>query len=255
MQAYSRPDPVRPEPGGASLPRLRLFCFPYSGASASVFFPWRGAFGPEIEVVPVELPGRGTRMTEPLATRIETLVERFARELRPQLDRPYAFFGHSMGALLAFELARRLEKEDGGPVHFFASGHVAPQVRERDEVWHTLPEAELLDMLRTLNGTPEEVLQNPELRELILPILRADFEICDEYRFRPGEPLRCSITAFGGLGDEEVSRENLDAWREHTRGSFKLRMFSGGHFFISSAKHDVLLALGRELRELAEAQR
>jgi medium-chain acyl-[acyl-carrier-protein] hydrolase len=233
--------------------RLRLFCFPYSGGGASVFAQWRDGLVPGVEVCPVELPGRGRRMPEAAITRMEPLVEAAAAGLRPLLDRPFAFFGHSMGALLSFELARRLRADHGlAPEHLFVSAHVAPQTAAREEMIHSLPEPELVARLQSLNGTPPEVLDNPELRSLLLPVLRADFSICDHYRLVPGEPLDCGITAFGGLQDLEVPRADLDAWREQTTGPFALRMFPGDHFFLNTARPTLLWAIASELTRVLQ---
>jgi len=228
--------------------RLRLFCFPYSGAGASIFYPWLDYLPTAIEVCPVQLPGRETRLSEPLFTRMGPLVRAAAQALLPYLDKPFAFFGHSLGALVSFELARYLRREHGlSPVHLFVSGHNAPQLPDRDPPIHDLPEPEFLEELRRLNGTPEEVLQHPELRELIFPILRADFEVCDTYVYEPDDPLNCPISAFGGLRDEHLSREGLEAWREQTIASFSLRMFPGDHFYLNTDRPLLLRALAREL--------
>ena len=142
---------------------------------------------------------------------------------------PYAFFGHSMGSLISFELVRYLRREghDPGPVRLFVSGHRAPQLPDPDPPTHHLAEPEFIEELRRLKGTPEEVLQNAELLRLMLPLLRADFALCETYIYRPEKPLTCPITAFGGLQDDEVPRETLAAWHEQTYNSFKLRFFVG----------------------------
>jgi medium-chain acyl-[acyl-carrier-protein] hydrolase len=203
-------------------------------------------------VVPVHLPGRGNRFTEPALTRSDALVEQLASELEPFLDVPFAFFGHSMGAMLAFELARRL-RAGGGPLpeHLLVSGRRAPQ-RPRDKrELHSLPEDEFREELRSLNGTPDELLEHPELMELFSPILRADFELCETYAFHEDAPLDVPISAFGGLEDKDVSREDLTAWKEHTRGPFRLRMFPGGHFFLNGARQQLIHAVSEDLMRLA----
>lgn len=232
--------------------RLRLFCFPYAGGSASVFKGWGGVAPPEIHVVPVHLPGRGNRFTEPAATRSDALVEQLAGELAPYMDVPFAFFGHSMGAMLAFELARRLRAGGAAlPEHLLVSGRRAPQRPSDKRKLHGLPEDEFREELRTLDGTPEEVLAHPELMELFSPILRADFELCETYSLREDQPLDVPISAFGGLEDPDVSRDDLMAWKEHTRGPFKLRMFPGGHFFLHAARQQLVHALSEDLMRLA----
>ncbi|MCS6845860.1 MAG: thioesterase II family protein [Caldilineales bacterium] len=232
---------------------VRLFCFPYSGAAASVYYPWADLLPPNIEVCPVQLPGHGTRLREPLATRLAPQVEALAAGLAPAFDRPFAFFGHSMGALLSFELARYLRRTGRpGPVHLFVSGHGAPHLPDRNPPLHALPDDQFVAKLRELNGTPEEVLRHQELLQLLIPVLRADFAVCETYVYQPEPPLACPISAYGGLGDGYVNREELAAWREQTTGPFALRMFPGDHFYLNSPANrtHLLMALARELLKL-----
>lgn len=242
----------RPNPGA----KARLFCFPYSGAAAAIFYPWADVLPPSTEVCPVQLAGHGTRMSEPLASRLAPLVEAVAAGLAPYMDKPFAFFGHSMGALLSFELARHLRRQgQPGPIHFFASGHGAPQLPDRNPPLHQLPEPELLAKLRELNGTPEEILKHAELRQLLIPILRADFAVCETYVYRPELPLACPISAYGALGDDYVNREELQGWREQTSAAFSIRMFPGDHFYLNTARPYLLQALARELEQTLSARR
>lgn len=236
----------RPNPAAA----VRLFCFPYSGAAASIYYPWADQLPASIEVCPVQLPGHGTRLQEPLATRLAPQVEALAAGLAPAFDRPFAFFGHSMGALLSFELARYLRWQGRpGPTHLFVSGHGAPHLPDRNPPLHALPDDQFVVKLRELNGTPEEVLHHQELLQLLIPVLRADFAVCETYVYQPEPPLNCPISAYGGLGDGYVNREELAAWREQTTGSFSLRMFPGDHFYLNtpSNRTHLLMALAREL--------
>lgn len=226
---------------------LRLFCFPYSGASASTFYTWANSLPTAIEVCPVELPGRGTRLTEPLHNRLARLVETAAQGLLPALDKPFALFGHSMGALVSFELARYLRRYGVEPVHLFVSGHGAPQLPDEEPPIHALPEAEFVARVRGLNGTPDEVWQHPELRDLLIPILRADFAMCETYQFQPDEPLRHPISALAGLGDPYVSRGHMEGWRAHTAGAFSLRMFPGDHFYLHTDRYLLLQTIARDL--------
>lgn len=232
--------------------RIRLFCFPYAGGGASVFRGWSAIAPPEIHVLPVHLPGRGNRFTETALTRADALVEQLADELAPYMDAPFAFFGHSMGAMVAFELARGLRAR-GGPVpeHLLVGGRRAPQRASDKRALHSLPEEEFREELRNLDGTPEEILEHPELMELFAPILRADFELCETYAFRQDQPLDIPFSAFGGLEDPDVSREDLMAWKEHTRGPFKLRMFPGGHFFLNAARQQLVHAVSEDLMRFA----
>jgi len=231
--------------------QLRLFCFPYSGAGAFVFRAWLRSFPAHIEVCPVRLPGRESRIDEPLITEMQSLAQMTAAGLRPYLDRPFAFFGHSMGALLSFELARYLRRHHGiSPVRLFVGGHGAPHLANDDPPMYDLPEIEFVTKLRDMNGTPEEVLDDAELRQLILPTLRADFAVCETYVYEDDEPLDCPISAFGGAQDTYVSRQDLEAWRAHTASHFAVRVFPGDHFFLKTARSFLIRAILRDLESV-----
>jgi len=226
--------------------QLRLFCFPYAGAGALIFRKWSDGLPADIEVCPIQLPGRGTRLTEPPFTMLSCLVEALARVLDPLLDKPFAFFGHSLGALIAFELARQIRRHHGvHPVRLFASAGRAPQIPHRTPPIHNLADKEFLAELRRLNGTPRELLDHEELMEVMLPILRADFALYETYLYSNEPPLNCPISAFGGVQDRRVSASDLEAWRSQTSASFSLRMFPGDHFFLKEPL--VLEALSQEL--------
>jgi medium-chain acyl-[acyl-carrier-protein] hydrolase len=228
--------------------KLRLFCFPYAGGRALNFRSWATELPSDVEVCQIELPGRGSRLTESPFTRLEPLIQTLARILLPYLDKPFVFFGHSMGGLVSFELAQLIFKNYGlAPVHMFISGHRAPQVPAPESFIHNLPETEFLKELRRLNGTPEAVLENAELMELLLPTLRADFTLIETYIYEPKPRLDCPITVFGGLQDPTVACDKLEAWREQTNAAFSLRMLPGDHFFIHSAQHLLLRDLYRKL--------
>jgi medium-chain acyl-[acyl-carrier-protein] hydrolase len=244
-----RPNPwtvlPRPTPGA----RLRLFCFPFAGGGASIYTPWGRLLPPEVELVAVQLPGRENRLSEPAYSHIDELTPRLATELAPLMDRPFALFGHSNGGLMAFELARHLRREGRrGLMHLFVSGRPAPQLPLTEPPLHALPHDEFLDELRRFNGTPEEVLRNPEIMELIAPTLRADFALGETYQYRPEAPLTVPLSAYGGERDAEVLREEVEPWREQTSAAFQLRMFPGDHFFVTGDRHLVIEELNRELR-------
>jgi len=218
---------------------LRIICFPYAGGSASIFRKWLGFFPESVEVCALQLPGRGTRLGEPCFSEITLMAAAALDGLLPLIDRPFVFFGHSMGALLAFECGRLLAQHNGvKPEHLFVSGSSAPQLKNQKRETHSsLPEQEFIEYLKTLNGTPPQVLQNPELLRLLLPVLRADFAACETYRYVPGPAIGCPIAAFGGIRDVDVPRDLLEGWREHApEGAFSLSLLPGDHFFIHQSE-------------------
>jgi medium-chain acyl-[acyl-carrier-protein] hydrolase len=176
------------------------------------------------------------------------MVDALAQALSPFFDEPFAFFGHSMGALIGLELARWLRRERKTmPVHLFLSGRRAPQLPEPAPPSYNLPEPEFVQRVRSLNGTPKEVLDHPELMELMIPLLRADFSVCETYEHQSEPPLDCPLTVFGGIGDVEVSRDQLEPWREHTTAAYSLRMFPGDHFFLHTAQTEMLRTIAQQL--------
>ena len=235
---------ARPEPQ----PRLRLFCFPYAGGGPPIFRAWPEGLPAGVEVWAARFPGRGARLKEVPFTRIGPLVEALAAALEPYLNRPFAFFGHSLGALVGFELARELRRRDRPlPAHLFVSGCGAPHIPYPHPPIHALPDPAFLEELRRLEGTPAEVLAHRELMQLLLPALRADFALRETYTCAPEPPLDLPITAFGGMEDERVNGERLEAWREQTTKAFTLHMLPGDHFFLNTARSLILQMLGREL--------
>jgi medium-chain acyl-[acyl-carrier-protein] hydrolase len=229
--------------------RLRLFCFPYAGIGVSIFRTWSEGLPGDVEVCPVQFPGRGTRMMETPFTQLSPLVQALAQALAPLLDKPFAFFGHSLGALVSFELARQLRRQSGvQPVRLFVSAARAPQIPSRSRPIHAVPESEFLIELRRINGIPGKVLGNAELMQIMLPVLRADFAVYETYVHSTERPLDCFISSFGGAQDHRVSRGDLEAWRDQTSASFSLRMFPGDHFFLNTTQPLLLQILSQELR-------
>lgn len=233
--------------------RARLFCFPYSGGGAIAYRAWAEAM-PDVEVCALQAPGRESRLREPALTRMEPLVAGVMEAIRPlTAERPYAFFGHSLGAFVAFETARALRRE-GAPMprHLFASGCPAPQEHVVGRRIHMLSDAELVAALRRYRGTPEEVLRNDDLMSLLLPVLRADFTVYETYRPTDEPALDVPITAFGGLDDDHATPAQVEGWRDHTAQRFDRRMFAGHHFFLHEERTRiigaVLAALGPLLR-------
>lgn len=216
-----------------------------------MFRRWRGEL-PGVDVRAVELPGRGTRAREAPLTNLPALVGQVAEAIEARAGRPFAFFGHSMGALIAFEVARCLRREHGiEPVHLFVSGREAPHVAGAEPSYHALPDDALVQVLRDLKGTPDEVLENGELMQMLLPLLRADFALVESYRYSVDAPLRCAITAYGGTNDATVRTERLEAWREQTTGPFTLRMIEGDHFFLHVLDAPLLRGIARHLAPYA----
>jgi medium-chain acyl-[acyl-carrier-protein] hydrolase len=227
----------------------RLFCFPYAGGAASIYRDWGNRLPSSIEVHAPQLSGHGNRLSEPLFRSVQPLVESLAAELRPHLEGSFAFFGHSMGAIIIFELAQLLRRENRpGPSHLFLSGRPCPHLTKKETPTYDLPEPEFIAELRRMQGTPNEVLEHPELMSVLSPILRADLEICQTYEYEPRPPLDCPITVFGGLQDEEVAREQLEGWRDYTTSSFAVRMFPGNHFFLHSSAPVLLRMVAQDLR-------
>lgn len=231
--------------------RLRMFCFPYAGGGASAYRGWGASLPQEIEVCPVQLPGREGRLREQPFTRPEELIQAVTDALIPWFDLPFVFFGHSMGAMIGFELSRELRRRGRTlPLHLFVSGRRAPQLPTRDEPIHDLPEPEFIERLRELNGTPEEVLQHAELMKLLTPLLRADFAVNETYNYTEEEPLEPGISAFGGLADSDVGRDDVEAWSIQTRGRFRMRMMPGDHFFLHPQKDLIIESVARDLAEI-----
>ncbi|MBX7224157.1 MAG: alpha/beta fold hydrolase [Blastocatellia bacterium] len=234
---------IRPKPNPEA--RLRLFCFPYAGGGAPAFHSWAAQLPEDVEQCTIQLPGRGSRVFEPPYQRVSPLVEMLAEKLLPWFDRPCAFFGHSMGGLVAFELANRLRQQGSrcDLRHLVVSGRCAPDWTARDFTMYTLSDKEFVEKLKEFNGTPKEVFDHPELLELLLPTIRADFEVCETYRAKGDEQVTCPLTVFGSDGDPDVPPEALEGWSRFSTAPVRIRMFVGDHFFIHSRQTEVLLEL------------
>jgi medium-chain acyl-[acyl-carrier-protein] hydrolase len=231
--------------------KLRLFCFAYAGGGASVFREWSKLLPADIEVWAVQLPGRETRLREPAIVRLQPLVEAVSQAMLPMCNKtlPFALFGHSMGGLVSFEVARYLRRYDRlNPVHLFVSGARAPHISAPHPPIHALPQPDFLHELKQFNGTPIAVLENTELMELLLPTLRADFELLETYTYTSDAPLSCPISAFGGTEDLKVCWEHVAAWKLHTTSQFSLHSLPGDHFFLHSARSGLLNNICEQLR-------
>lgn len=212
---------------------MRLLCFPHAGAGPSQFRSWLTAGPPGLQITPIALPGRETRYKEALPRSMDVLLRDLARCIEPLLDKPFAIIGHSMGALVAFELTRLMRRIGmHQPERLFVSAFRAPHLNDRRPPLHGLPEQLLKAELLRLDGTPPEVLVQPELMDTLLPVLRSDLEIVEYYRYQNEAPLACPVTCLGGIADQRITRAELRAWHQHTTGDFRLRLFPGGHFYL-----------------------
>jgi len=234
--------------------QLRLFCFPYAGGNSYVFKTWAECLPQNTEVCAVELPGHDRLFEEQPFIRLPPLIEAIADSIDQSLELPYVLFGHSMGALLAFELTRELRRRGAPePAKLFVSAHRAPHLPDPRPKVAELSDADFIDELHRLQGTPPQTLENSDLMVLLLPLLRADFALCESYEYTQEVPLECPIVAFGGLDDNELKYQEVLSWGEHTTGKFHIYMMQGNHFFIHTAKKLILEVVSDELTMLKEA--
>jgi len=235
--------------------RMRLFCFHYAGATASIFRSWQESLPEEVELVAVQLPGREYRLAEPLLTDMREIAPAVAEILPPLLDKPYVFFGHSMGVLLGFDVIRILRARGfGEPELLIASGRNAPQFRWRDAGLQALPDDEFIAAVRDYNGTPEALLVDEELRELWLPRLRADLTVSATYEYVEQRPLECPIVVLVGADDPLVSDAGLKGWLPQTTGGVQFFHYPGNHFFLHSAEPLVVAKVNAELEKLLDRE-
>jgi medium-chain acyl-[acyl-carrier-protein] hydrolase len=224
---------------------IRLFLFPYAGGVPAAFNKWPAEFPENIETNIVHYPGRGSRFNEAPIKELTVLVHEINQAILPLLDKPFIFFGHSMGGILAFELARQLDIQ---PQILFISACGAPQLPNPNPPIHSLSDSEFLKSLQDFNGLPADAISNSELMQLLLPTLRADFEAIENYKYLSSEHhLTCPVIAFGGTDDAHVGRDRLEGWRHHTNSSFKSQYFSGDHFFINTARQSVIACMIAEI--------
>lgn len=224
-------------------PKLRLFCFPYAGGSAATYYPWAAMLNSEVELVAIQPPGRSNRINEAAYCDMHEMVDDLIKSIIPLLNVPFIFFGHSLGSRVAYELATRLKSHHfPTPIQFFASGSEAPHVVRSKKKVYELPEDNFIDELQRLRGTPEEVLQNRELMQLVLPLLRADFQIADNY-VSDKIVLNCPIVIMAGKDDVSVDHTHLEKWKELTLFAGDIQYIPGDHFFIEKNKHLVFYVL------------
>jgi medium-chain acyl-[acyl-carrier-protein] hydrolase len=232
-------------------PVLRLFCFPCAGGWGQMFYPWARRLSKEIDIWAVQLPGRAQRMREVLGTCMRQLSDEVALGIQSHLGVPYAFFGHSMGALMSFEVSRRLRSRRWPrPVHLFLSSSTAPDLCHLRPSLHTLTDEEIMLKLAGWNSMPAELNGNTEMIDVILPTLRSDFRLCDTYAYTEEPPLDIPMTVLGGKDDDEVPLDGLAAWKRQTAARFAVRTFPGGHFYFSSADDEFFAVLNHEIRRI-----
>jgi pyochelin biosynthetic protein PchC len=222
---------------------VRLVCFPHAGGAASYYFPLSRSLAPHVEALAVQYPGRQDRRTEPCVENVVELATRIHEALKPWTGRPFAFFGHSMGAIVAFEVARRLrEHGETGPMWLFASGRRAPSRSRADNV-HLRNDAGVVAELRRMGSTDPRVLDDDELLATILPATRSDYRAIETYSYTPGPSLECPVDALVGDSDPQTTIAEAAAWGEHSTGKFELRVFSGGHFYLDAHRSAVVDAI------------
>lgn len=235
-----------PNPGAAT----RLFCFPYAGGSASIYRPWNGAPLEQVEVCPIQIPGRENRIGERPFTDLRSLSKAVADVI--PLDKPFALFGHSVGGLLCFEVARELRRRGAAvPFHLFVSASSAPHLCPNRPLRFNLTREQLLAEIRKLGGTPEDVLEDRELLDLILPAIRADFSLFDTYYYRDEEPFDFPVTALTGNADLEVDSLETLQWHIQTNDKFRHYQFPGNHFFLHASSRDVRVLIAKEMESTA----
>jgi medium-chain acyl-[acyl-carrier-protein] hydrolase len=238
--------------------RFRLYCFPHSGVGSSAFRGWPDELtvDADVEVCLVQLPGREGRLRESLSTSIATLVPALVENMSPLLDRPFAFYGHSLGATIAFETALNIRRNfHMEPIQMFVGASPAPQLPWGHSPLRSLPEDVFLSEMRQRYGAlPQEILSDEEMRALALEILRADFTMIETYVYSPQAPLDCNVTVFGGLQDQMVTPQALQAWRHQTSGRFRIQMLDGDHLFLRSCRAELLKSIADELKLCCEKQ-
>jgi medium-chain acyl-[acyl-carrier-protein] hydrolase len=229
-------------------PRMRVLCLPYAGGGIATYRAWPQGLSADIEVRAAQLAGRGSRLREPRVSHLTPLLDDLDRAIASLLHLPFALFGHSLGALLAFELTRRLQRQGRPlPVHLFVSGREAPQCESIRPPIHHLPEEDFRSALRDMGGMPPEILDNAELMALVSPVIRADFTAVETWPYVAGPPLDVPLTAFVGDVDREYTLEQAEAWRVHTTRAFTCHVLPGDHFFIHTQRDRLLDLVARAL--------
>jgi len=230
--------------------KIRLLCFPFGGGGSSFYLSWAKVLEPDIEVVPIQLPGRENRINEPTITEMNRLISEIIQAIQSLLDKPYAFFGHSMGAYISFELAREIRRlQLSPPLKLLLSGMRAAHLKDTRTSIANLPDKDLIIALKERYGLQTKEIAM-ELIQLMLPTIRSDINCIENYRYLIEPPLDCPLVTFAGTSDNAVQPSEVEAWRLHTTSSFNLYQISGDHFFIISSRDQVLKYVHKELSKI-----
>ncbi len=237
-------------PKPVAKPKLRLICFPPAGSGTIIYHKWAACLPPNVEMWNMRLPGRESRLRDPLFYRLPPLIESIAETLIPHLDVPYLLFGHSLGSLISFELTRYIRGPGSPmPLHLILSGHRAPHRPPLMPPIHQAGDEQFLTQVKAMGGTPDAVFENEEIVELMLPPLRADFTVCENYRFLEDKPLDIPINVFGSDQDCHAHEADILAWEQHTTGTFKSKMFHGNHFYFQNDPEPLLSSINQSLQQ------
>ena len=227
---------------------IRLFCFHYGGGSASIFRQWSKDVIQEVELVAIQLPGREERYNEPLLNNISQVIDNLLLHFNKYTDKPFILFGHSIGALIAFEFARTLrQRKMLQPKHLIVSGTKAPQVPLKKQHIHKLPKKQFIEELKKYNGIPDYIIEDEELISIFIPIIKADFSISETYNYSNKKPLSCPITALGGSNDNTFDADDLIKWQEQTSNAFIHQFLPGDHFFINTSYTEIINIINQSL--------